>query len=209
VNPKIVTMSPSGDRIYVSNWSSDDITVLDSLSLAELGKIKVGKNPRGSDTDLGGGKLFVANFNGYSLSVVDTKAMKQIKFLEMKRMPRHVKTTPDGKHVLISNMGTGADAVAVVDATDLEVINWIAVGTGPKSLCITPDSRIAFSADFYSHTVSIIDIENAEVFGVIPGLGKSPCGIDLSSDGKILYITSWYSNDLWAFDLEYTFPEEN
>lgn len=202
-NPKIVTLSPDGKTIYVSNWSSNDVSVVDAESFTETARIRVGTNPRGSDTDPSGKLLFVANFNGGSASVVDTEAMKELKKIPMKRLPRHVTTTPDGQKVLISNMGRGSDAVAMVDIGKQEVEKWIKTGRGPKVICVTPESRIAFTADYFGNSVSIIDLKKGKVIAAIPGLGKAPCGMDLSKDGKILYVTSWYSNDLWAFDLAY------
>jgi YVTN family beta-propeller protein len=203
VNPKIVTLSPDGDRIYASNWSSDSVSVIDADSMEVLGTIKAGNSPRGSDTDLSGKKLFVANFNGYSMTVIDTEELKPIKTIKMKRYPRHVRTTPDGKYVLVSNMGRGADAVGMVDPEKLEVKKWIKVAKGPKAICVTPDSKIAFTADYFADSVSIIDLDQGKVIAVIPGLGDSPCGMDLAKDGRTLYVTSWYSNQLWCIDLEY------
>jgi len=200
-NPKIVTLSPDGKRIYVSNWSGDNVSVFDAQSLELIGRARTGKNPRGSDTDASGRRLFVADFNNYSLSVVDTETLKEIKRLRMKRMPRHVTATPDGRYILVTNMGTGANALAVVDPAAMETVNWIEVGTGPKTLKVSPDSRYAFTADFLADTVSITDLELGEVIKTLDGLGDAPCGLDLSADGKILYVTSWYSNDLWALKI--------
>ena len=204
INPKIVTLSPSGNRIYVSNWSSNDITVINSATLQVLDNIKVGRAPRGSDTDLSGRYLYVANFEGSTLSVVDMMALGELKVLPMKRRPRHVKLTPDGKYVLVSDMGTGIDSLAVIETASLEIKSWIKVGAGPKSIGVTPDSRLAFTAGYYSHAVTVVDLAAQKVTATIPDLGESCSGIALSKDGRTLYVTSWFSNDLWAFDLEYT-----
>ena len=204
INPKIVTTSPSGNRIYVSNWSSNDITVINSATLQVLDNIKVGRAPRGSDTDLSGRYLFVANFEGSTLSVVDTMALGELKVIPLKRRPRHVKLTPDGKYVLVTDMGTGIDSLAVIKTSSLEIKSWIKVGAGPKSICVTPDSRLVFTAGYYSHGVSVVDLPAQKVTATIPDLGESCSGICLSKDGRTLYVTSWFSNDLWAFDLEYT-----
>ena len=207
-NPKIVTISPEGERIYVSNWSSNDVSVIDSSSLKVIGKAKVGTNPRGSATDMKGEKLFVANFNGYSMSVVDTEKIKTIKTIKLKRLPRHVTMTPDGKWILCSNMGRGSNALAMIDPVEMVVKKWITVGTGPKVVQVSPDSRVAFTADYFSHTVTIVDLAKGEVIGTIPKLGKAPCGMHLSVDGKTLYLTSWYSNELRAISLEYIITDQ-
>jgi YVTN family beta-propeller protein len=207
-NPKIVTLSPSGDRIYVSNWSSNDVSVIDSSSLKVIGKARVGTNPRGSATDKNGENLFVANFNGHTMSVVDTEKIERIKTLKMKRHPRHVTMTPDGKWILCSNMGRGANAIAMIDPVEMEVKKWVKVGTGPKVIQVSPDSKVFFTADYFSHTVTIVDLAKGEVIGTIPKLGKAPCGMHLSDDGKTLYLTSWYSNEVRAISLEYNIPED-
>ncbi len=202
-NPKIVTLSPSGDDIYVSNWSSNTISIINARTNRLMMNVRVGVNPRGSDTDSSGRYLFVANFNGHNLSVVDIKKGKQVKVLKMHAYPRHVTTTPDGKYVLCSNMGKASSQVAVIDPAKLEVIKWIKVGGGPKVVSVSPDSRFAFTANYYADSVSILDLAELKLRSHIKNLGESCCGMDITEDGKILYVTSWYSNDLWAFDLTY------
>jgi len=49
--------------------------------------------------------------------------------------------------------------------------------------------------------VSIVDLGQGAVIATIPNLGKSPCGMALSADGKTLYVTSWYSNELRAIEI--------
>lgn len=205
VNPKIVTLSPSGKEIYVSNWSSNDVSVVDASSLKERARIKAGRNPRGNDTDAKGTKLFVANFNGHTLSVLDLKERKLTNTIKMQRHPRHVTATPDGKYILVSNMGKGSDSVAMVDPVKLEVKDWIEVRRGPKTIMVEPRSRVAFTADYFGRSVSVIDLEQGKAIAAITGLGRGSCGMDLSKDGKTLYLTSWHSNELRAIDLEYFF----
>ncbi|MFO8056004.1 MAG: YncE family protein [bacterium] len=208
INPKIVTLSPSGDDIYVSNWSSNTVSIIDANIEKVIRTVKVGINPRGSDTDASGRYLFVANFNGHNLSVVDIKKGKQVKLIKMHAYPRHVTTTPDGKYILCSNMGKASSQVAVIDPKKLELVKWIKVGGGPKVVSVSPDSRFAFTANFYDNSVSIIDLEKLGMKGGIKNLGRSCCGMDMAEDGKTLYVTSWHSNDLWAFDLTYKPKQE-
>ncbi len=204
-NPKIVTLAPDGERVYVSNWTSRTVSVIDADTLELLGEAKVGSAPRGSDTDAAGKFLFVANFNGHNLSIVNAETMKETKKLKMGRHPRHVTATPDGKSILVSCMGKGSDTVFVIDPVTHEIVKQIKVARGPKAMAISPDSRYAFTANYFAHSVSIIDLAAGKVVGEIPDLGKSPCGMDMSKDGKILYLTSWKTNELWA--LKITYPE--
>lgn len=203
VNPKIVTVSPAGDRIYVSNWSSHDVSVIDADSFTNIGRIKTGANPRGSDIDIGGERLFVANFHGGDLSVLDLAEKKEIKRIELKSLPRHVILTPDGSKVLVSCMAVAASAVAMVDPDKLEVTAWIDTGSGPKTIVVSPGSRLAFTADYFGDSVSILDLESVKTIATIPDLGDAPCGLALSADGRTLYVTSWYSRELRAIGLEY------
>ncbi len=202
-NPKIVTISPDGGTIYVSNWTTNDVSIVDGPSFKETARVRAGHNPRGSAVDASGKYLFVANFNGHDMSVIDLAQKKKIKTIAMHKHPRHVTATPDGKWILCSNMGSASCEMAAIDPVSLEVKHWVKVGRGPKVIKVSPDSRFAFIADYYGHDVSIVDLTKMELLETIPGLGKACCGLDLSKDGKSLFVTSWYSNQLWAIDVIY------
>jgi len=201
-NPKIVTMSPDGKNIYVSNWSSDDISVVDVKSFRETKRMKAGNSPRGSDTNSEGDRLYIANFNNFNMTVVDLVTGKTSVTIPLMRMPRHVKVTPDDTKVLVTCMGDGADRMAIIDPAEGMVDKWVTVGKGPKTIAVTPDSKYAFTADYTGHSVTMVDLEEGKAVAAIPGLGKSPCGMDISADGQTLFVTSWFTRELRAISLD-------
>lgn len=72
INPYDLVLDPTGDTLYVSNWASRSISVIDTKTNRPRAVIKVGQNP--NDMVLAkDGRLYVACSNENSVYVVNTK----------------------------------------------------------------------------------------------------------------------------------------
>ena len=74
VNPYELVFTPDGERLFVSNWASNDVSVIDTERNRVIRSIDVGSNP--NDMKLSNdGRLFVACSNDNTLHVIDTKTL--------------------------------------------------------------------------------------------------------------------------------------
>src|SRR2546427_8217414 len=62
-------------RVFVTNEKSDDVTVIDAVTRAVVGTIRVGKRPRGVAVSPDGRRGYVTNGNSDTLSVIDAKTL--------------------------------------------------------------------------------------------------------------------------------------
>ena len=77
--PWTIAISPTGDRAYVSNRFSDDVTVIDLVTHTVIATVPVGDEPRGIDTTIDGSLVFVNNIGSNdTMSVIDAVTLTEI-----------------------------------------------------------------------------------------------------------------------------------
>jgi YVTN family beta-propeller protein len=109
-------------------------------------------------------------------------------------VPKYVQATPDGKHVLVTNWCSYD--VSVVDTATLKQIARIPVGRYPRGIVVTADSSKAYIAVMGSTNLRTLDLDGvvdgergASVVTTFSSPGRAPRHLNLSPDGKRLYVT--------------------
>jgi len=69
--PFALDFSPDGDRIYVVNSASNDVSVVDLRDLSAVAHVPVGANPRAIHVNATGTTAYVLNALSYDISVLD------------------------------------------------------------------------------------------------------------------------------------------
>jgi YVTN family beta-propeller protein len=119
--------------------------------------------------------------------------------MEAERMPQDVKTSPDGKVFYVADMM--ADGVHMIDPERFTYIGFIPTGTGAHGLYASRDSKLLYCSNRDEGTVSVIDFSTRKVVKkwVIPNGGSPDMG-GVSSDGKVLWLSGRYHQEVYAFD---------
>lgn len=148
------------------------------------------------------GRIMIATCEFSSeLIKVDVAAKKVLAHLPLtpKGMPQDCRLTPDGKHFLIANME--ADGVHVVDAEPFRQVDFIKTGKGAHGIYFSRDSKFAYVSNRGEGSVSLVDTNTLKVDRkwTIPGGGSPDMG-GVSADGKTLWLSGRYHNEVYVFD---------
>ncbi|MDX2179349.1 MAG: alkaline phosphatase family protein [Bryobacteraceae bacterium] len=145
-SPYDVLLTPDGATMYVSNWSSDSISIIDTASRKVVGRIACGDNP--NDLELGAdGRLYVSNGNLNTVSVIDTKKRMVIETINVALTPNAPPgATPNAlaldrsaNMLFVANADNNAVAVVnVATPTRSEVLGFMPAGWYPSALAIVP-----------------------------------------------------------------------
>ena len=84
------------------------------------------------------------------------------------------------------------DTISLVNLKTLQVEGKVATGRGPHEVAVTPDGKLAFSANYEGpgDSISIIDLETRKEKGRIRlDPYRRPHGLAVSKDGRMLYAT--------------------
>ena len=149
VNPYDLALSTDGSRLYVSNWASQSVSVIDTESMKVVNVIAVGPNPNamimGPD-----GRLYVSCANDNTVNVIDTKERRVVEQISTALTPR----SPEGStpNAMVLDVARHRLFVANADNNDVAVINikergeskvlgFLPTGWYPSSLALANGGR--------------------------------------------------------------------
>jgi YVTN family beta-propeller protein len=144
ISPYELVFSRDGRRLFVSNWSSNSVSVIDTASNRVVGTIRVGANP--NDMALAAdGRLFVACSADNTIHVIDTKTLRVVERLSTTLTP----LAPEGAtpNAVLLDPARGLLYVANADNNDVmvadirrpghaEVTGFIPTGWYPAALAL-------------------------------------------------------------------------
>lgn len=116
-------------------------------------------------------------------------------------MPADIFGIHDGKTLLVGL--TGSDGVQVFDVSGVQpkLVGKIATGKGAHAFRAGGDGgRSVFVSNRVANTISRIDLGTLQVLETYPVPGGPDC-MDVSADGKTLYVTSRWAKKLSVVDL--------
>lgn len=177
------------NKLYVIDLTTNPPT--------QIGTVAVGKQPSGMSINRAGTLALIANRADNSISVlsIQGKEVKLIDTVVIGEHVAHVAFTPDGKRAIAGKFPGHKVAMLEVDGQKVTYTKRdLAVGLWPYNLDVTPDGRLALTADNGNNgssdgnvdTISVIDLE-ARPERVIDKVvvGDAPEGIAISPTGKL------------------------
>jgi YVTN family beta-propeller protein len=87
--------------------------------------------------------------------------------------------------------------VSVVDIANYKVITTLKVENHPYTIALAA-GRI-FVANQHSDSISVFNALDFNPLGVIK-VGEYPEGLSASRDEQFVYVTNWFSNELWSLN---------
>ena len=190
-NPYAAAVTPDGQRLYVPDHGSQNLSVIDTRTNSVATVIVVPPNPHWVAFTPDGRRAYVANHESNLVSVVDTVSNTVIAKIPVGLSPHSVAITPDGREAFVADYD--AKSVSVIDTRSDTVTATMAVGTNPQCVAVAPDGRHAYVTNNGSNTVSVIDTANNHVTATVP-VGHSPWVVVVALDGRRAYVTNNGSN---------------
>lgn len=106
----------------------------------------------------------------------------------------------------------GTNGALLLGASTPDTPNPASVGTTPRALAMSRDSRFLYVANSGSDTVTVFSIGAAGVLTLVPQTtgnpnpvsagGLSPVALAISSTGRVLYVANSTSNTITAFQVD-------
>lgn len=149
VSPYALQFNEDGSLLYVSNWGSENIGVIDVAAGKVVATIPTGSNP--NDMKLLGDRLFVSNGNENTVTVIDTKKRQAIETIHVGPTLRApAGSTPnalalDRRNMMLFVANADNNCIAVVnvkEAGESQVMGFIPAGWYPSALHLTSDLKL-------------------------------------------------------------------
>jgi YVTN family beta-propeller protein len=185
VNPVGVAVDPSTHVVYVANYNSEVVSVIDTtatpVTLTNTGY--AGSRPWAVAVDPTTHKAYAATLFGGSLAVVSgTSITNNIGGFVG---PIQVTVDPVGRRAYVVN--NNIDGVSVVD-TDTETnLGTFNAGSGPSDMAVDPATGTGYVTNRNDDTVSVVDLTDNSISGTVP-VGDNPQSVEVDPTTHRAYV---------------------
>ncbi|MBA7640068.1 Hydrazine synthase subunit beta [subsurface metagenome] len=191
--PKIIKVSPDEKWVYVSNWGSASVSVIDVALLSVIKEIDVGRKPRGIAFTPDGKFAYIANMGESSLSKIDVKnGHKKIKYLPAGLTPRHLVVTKNGAYLYQTN--NLEEVVRKLDLMKDRYVGIADVGKRARSCVLSPSEKYLFVCNYMDNEIGVVDTDKmVQIYSVKTGDDRNghPIGITISNGGEYLWVSNY------------------
>lgn len=142
---------------------------------------------------------FITLQDSNEVAAIDLVTQNVLWRMETGSAPAGIWVTPDQRYLLVGM--TGADYVAVIDWRTRTVVKQIQTGKGAHNFRAVGDKRHLFLSNRVTGSISIIDQQTLTKVGDITGLPPGPDDMELTADGKTLWVTFRWARSVGLIDV--------
>ena len=153
--PYGVAVNPTTGTVYVANFLSNSVSVIDGSSNTVTATIGAGTNLFGVAVNPTTGTVYVVNPNSDSVSVIDGSSNTVTATIGVGTNPCGVAVNPTTGKVYVTN--AGSNSVSVIDGSSNTVTATIAVGGFPYGVAVNSTTGTVYVANVGSNSVQVIN----------------------------------------------------
>jgi len=195
--PKFVAVTPDGSKLLVSNWCTDDLSVVDTKTNAEVRRVPLGGSyPRGIVVSKDSRTAYVALMGADRIVTVDLATWAVTRFASPGDGPRHLVMSPDGRHLYVTNNSDGN--VAKLDVATGRTVGSVSTGSQPRSMAISSDGEAIYVVNYDSSTMSKVRTSDMKAMQSVT-TDHHPIGITYEPTKKRVWVAC-YGGTVIVFD---------
>ena len=197
-NPWRVAVNPTNGNVYVTNFDSNSISVIDGSSNTVTASIAVGVSPYDVAVNPNNGKVYVTNFNSgfnsMALTVIDGLSNTVIASIDVEGA-KCVAVNPSNGKIYVTTGST----LALIDGSSNRVTSTINLGGIPYDLAINPISGDVYVTNLATNSVAVIDgLTNSVTKNI--DVGAWPLGVTFNPGTGYIYVANADSNTMTVID---------
>ena len=193
--PKYLATTPDGRLLLVSNFCSQDLSVHDTTTGAEVQRVQVGLHPRGIAVTSDSSTAFVAVMGTATVVRIDL-ATWETTDIAAGPTPRHLVLSPDDRFLYVTNNRAGTvRALDTSTGTELAVVR---TGQQPRSMAISDDGRSLWVVNYVDDTLTKVSTATMTVVQEI-ATGRRPVGVTYDPVDNRVWVAN-YSGTLSVYD---------
>lgn len=179
------------DRVDIYSAQGSDLT------LAKV--IKLSKTPSHIAFTSDSKTAFITLQDSDELAAIDLNTQTVLWKMKTGKLPAGLWMTPGDQYLLVGN--TGEDNVQVVDWKNQKEVKRILTGKGAHNFRPLGDKKHVFLSNRVAATISLINMQTLEKVGDIKGLPAGPDDMEITPDGKQLWVTLRFARKVGVIDI--------
>ena len=203
-SPLAVAVSPDGAFVYVTNHSSQTVSVIDASTRTVIRNPITFGRPFGVAVTPDGGHVYVSQRD--KVSVIDTTINAVVATIPVGNTPIGVAMNPVAPRAYVTNHSS--NTVSVIDtATKSVIAPPLNVGNWPVGVAVNPAGTRVYVANWgldlaqNDYRVSVIDtatnaVSTIQVGTATPPVGVDPAGVAVAPGGGHVYVTHAGSDEV-------------
>lgn len=204
-NPVALAEPPNGQKLYVVNQGSNDVTIIQTADGTVLNTMGVGNSPVWAVASSDGQFVFVANQGSSTVTVIDTtNDAAPLATIPIGGSPSFIMYDSGLRRVYTANPASNSVSILRADQALPAVPTLLATvdvsaapcnGSAPVQVSALPDGSRAYVANSGSNNVCVISALSNTITKSIP-VGTAPISIGASSSGTRVYTANSGSSDI-------------
>jgi YVTN family beta-propeller protein len=206
--PYFIDVDAQGDRAYVANSKSNNVSVLDLARRREIGVIGAGESPGMARIANDGKTLVITNRASGSVSIADVHSFKVRSSFDHCPGATDAIILPDsskafvtcsaGHQIMVIGLAhSGGSDPAPTDV----LLSFLDVGKTPVHIALKPDGGEAFVSNYDSDTISELTTSSNEVGGAYL-MGTHPVRGLVSADNSLLYVSDFGAGGVGIYSID-------
>lgn len=179
------------DRVDIYHAQGADLKLAKS--------IKLGKTPSHLAFTADSKIVFITLQDSSELAAIDLDTQAVIWKMPTGKVPAGVWMTPGDQYLLVGI--TGEDYVQVIDWKNRTEVKRIFTGKGAHNFRPLGDKKHVFVSNRIASSISLINMKTLEKVGDITGLPAGPDDMEITPDGKTLWVTFRFSKKAGVIDI--------
>lgn len=201
IDPYQIGYSPSYKWFVANGNRLDRVDIYQAqgadLKLAK--SIKLGKTPSHVAFTADSKIAFITLQDSNELAAIDLDTQTVLWKMTTGKVPAGVWMTPGDQYILVGI--TGEDNVQVIDWKNRKEVKRIFTGKGAHNFRPLGDKKHVFVSNRVASTISLINMQTLEKVGDITGLPAGPDDMEITPDGKTLWVTLRFSKKVGVIDI--------
>jgi YVTN family beta-propeller protein len=201
-SPKGIAALPNGKLLYVSEYSANNIDVVEVKVGKVLLRTKVPAGPSQVAITPDGNLVLVLNAPSGRLTLISTSNQKVVGSIVVGTLPNGIAIAPDSKTAYVTNRVSST--LSIIDLVTKKVLKSIETGLGPTGLVLDEKGQKLYVANAKDNSLSIYDTEKKSKIEDI----KLPLDIDFPGgmirlpDNIHLVVTSASTENIGIFNMQ-------
>ena len=189
--PKVIEKSRDGRYLFVANWHSNNVSVIDisggdPFTWKKITDIPTGRIPRGIAVSEDNKLLYIAEMSSDRIRIVEMDTWKKTGFIHAGLNPRHLVIKDNYLYASINISGK----VVKIDLKAEKVIKSSKTGRLARTLAISPDGKYVFVVSYRDNILDVFQADNLKRLYRLK-TGYEPVGLAIYQDGNT--IEAWVS----------------
>ena len=187
---------PFNQELYVTNYQSNNVTVVNGFLNSSVANISVGSEPFGIVYVPYNHDLYVNNYQTDNISIISSFNNKVVSTISLTGSPQFSVYDPQNEKLYVSGLEFRTGVIWVINVTNNSVVSApsLPFDSSPYGMVLDPYNGDIYVADYNNNDVFVLS-SSGVIVAYIPA-GQQPYGIALDPVNKMLYVTDYDFNAL-------------